>query len=45
LLQILCIDCGIAWWSLDLLECRLYTTNIEMGLRLTLGTLQIQLEH
>jgi hypothetical protein len=36
---------GIAWWSLDLLECRLYTTHIEMALRLTLGTLQIQLEH
>jgi hypothetical protein len=41
----LCIDCGIAWWSLDLLECRIYTTNVEVALRLTLGTLQIQLEH
>ena len=41
----LCIDCGIAWWSLDLLECRIYTTNVEMALRLTLGALQIQLEH
>ena len=28
--------CGIAWWSLDLLEYRLYTTHIEMVLRLTL---------
>jgi hypothetical protein len=36
---------GIAWWSLDLLECRLYTTYIEMIIRLTVGTLQIQLEH
>ena len=45
LLQILCIDCGIAWWSLDLLECRIYTTNVEMALRLTLETLQIQSEH
>jgi hypothetical protein len=41
----LCIDCGIAWWSWDLLECRIYTTNVEMALRLTLGTLQIQSEH
>jgi hypothetical protein len=40
-----CIDCSIAWWSLDLLECRLYITNIEMVLRLTFGTLQMQLEH
>ena len=32
----LCIDCGIAWWSLDLLECRLFTTHIEMVLRLTM---------
>jgi hypothetical protein len=30
---------------LDLLECRLYTTYIEMILRLTVGTLQLQLEH
>jgi hypothetical protein len=45
LLQMLCIDCGIVWWSLDLLECRIYTTNVEMALRLTIGTLQIQLEH
>ena len=28
-----------------ILECCIYTTNIEMALRLTLGTLQIQLEH